>query len=61
MLFRRLDLDVEEFERRIVERAEARKTKDFARADEVRQTLQQMGVELMDSPAGTRWRIVTRS
>jgi cysteinyl-tRNA synthetase len=58
---RRLDLDVEEIERRIAERAEARKSKDFARADQVRQTLQQMGVELMDSPTGTRWRIITRS
>ena len=39
------------------ERAEARKAKDFARADEIRAELKAGGVELMDTPAGTTWRV----
>jgi cysteinyl-tRNA synthetase len=44
-------------ERRIRERREARDAKDFARADRVRDELVAMGVELMDGPSGTTWRI----
>jgi cysteinyl-tRNA synthetase len=44
--------DVEE---RIEERRQARADKDFARADEVRDALTALGVELHDSPHGTRW------
>jgi cysteinyl-tRNA synthetase len=45
-------------EARIAERAAARKAKDFARADEIRRALQETGVELMDTPTGTTWRVV---
>jgi cysteinyl-tRNA synthetase len=45
-------------EARIAERTAARKAKDFARADEIRRSLQETGVELMDTPAGTTWRVV---
>ena len=38
------------------ERAEARKAKDFSRADAIRDRLSGMGVEIMDSPEGTTWR-----
>ena len=44
-------------ERRIAERAAARQAKDFAAADQVRQELADRGVELMDGPTGTTWRI----
>jgi cysteinyl-tRNA synthetase len=37
-------------------RAEARKTKNFALADQIRQRLGQMGVTLEDRPGGTGWR-----
>ena len=37
-------------------RAEARKAKDFATADRVRQELEQLGIWIMDSPQGTTWR-----
>lgn len=40
----------------IIERAEAKANKDFARADEVREQLKEAGIELEDSRAGTTWR-----
>ena len=43
-------------EQLIAERAEARKQRDFARADAIREQLASMGVELMDTPQGTKWR-----
>ncbi|HXJ19603.1 MAG TPA: cysteine--tRNA ligase [Polyangia bacterium] len=51
-------IDPAAVEARIAERAAARAAKDFARADEIRKSLQAMGVELMDTPAGTNWRVV---
>ena len=41
----------------IQERLEARGDKDFARADQIRDELVQKGIELLDSPAGTTWKI----
>ena len=38
-------------------RAEARKAKDFARADEIRDTLTAKGVQMEDSPEGSIWRL----
>jgi cysteinyl-tRNA synthetase len=40
----------------IAERDEARATKDFARSDEIRDRLQAMGLEVMDTPEGTNVR-----
>lgn len=40
----------------IAERAQAKKDKDFARADEIRQSLLDQGVVLEDSRQGTTWR-----
>jgi cysteinyl-tRNA synthetase len=51
-------IDAGAVEARIAERASARAAKDFARADEIRKSLQAIGVELMDTPAGTTWRVV---
>jgi cysteinyl-tRNA synthetase len=42
-------------EAKIAERAEAKRAKDFARADAIRQELDAMGIELRDSPTGTEW------
>jgi len=41
----------------IADRESARKSKDFAKADEIREKLLQMGVELKDTPDGTKWKI----
>ena len=48
----------QEIEDLIAKRAEAKKTKDFAKADSIRQSLKDRGIILEDSPAGTTWRLV---
>ena len=51
-------IDPAAVEARIADRAAARAAKDFARADEIRRELKEQGIELMDTPAGTTWRVV---
>lgn len=46
----------EEVERLIAERAEARKNKNWARSDEIRDELGSLGILLEDTPQGMRWR-----
>lgn len=46
----------EEIQKLIEERAAAKKAKDFARADAIREELAAKGIELRDSPEGTTWR-----
>lgn len=45
-----------EIERLIKERDEARKMRDFARADSIRNELADRGIILEDTPFGTRWK-----
>lgn len=45
-----------EIERLIQERQDARKSKDFARADEIRDTLQKQGIILEDTREGVKWK-----
>jgi cysteinyl-tRNA synthetase len=45
-----------EIEKIIQAREEARKTKDWARADQLRQVLDAKGIELEDTSSGTLWR-----
>jgi cysteinyl-tRNA synthetase len=48
------EADMEEF---IRHRQEARKNKDFARADEIRDKLAAKGIQLLDGPQGTTWKV----
>ncbi|OUW62817.1 MAG: cysteine--tRNA ligase [bacterium TMED198] len=48
--------DNEEIQRMIDARDRARNEKDFSLADELRDKLDEMGVEIEDSPEGTKWR-----
>jgi cysteinyl-tRNA synthetase len=47
---------VEEIERMIEERQAARRRRDFAAADQIRNSLVERGILLEDSPTGTRWK-----
>lgn len=48
-----LDEDIETL---IEERQTARKNRDFKRADEIRDKLKGMGIELQDTPQGVKWK-----
>ncbi|MEV2473333.1 cysteine--tRNA ligase [Paenibacillus larvae] len=50
------DLMDEEIEKLIAERTEARRAKNWARADEIRDILTEKGILLEDTPQGIRWR-----
>jgi cysteinyl-tRNA synthetase len=41
----------------LTERTEARKAKDFAKSDELRDKVTAMGVEVLDKPGGVDWRV----
>jgi len=49
-----------ELQQMIDERQEARRRRDFARADELRDALKARGILLEDAPDGVRWKRVTR-
>jgi cysteinyl-tRNA synthetase len=48
-------LDESKILERIAARADAKKSRDFALADQIRQELLAQGIELQDSPSGTTW------
>ncbi len=58
-LLRRVGLTRAEVERLIAERAEARRTRDYKRADEIRKYLAEKGIILEDSREGTTWRVAS--
>lgn len=49
-------VDETEIERMIIERKEAKASKDFATADRIRDELDAQGIVLEDSPQGTTWK-----
>jgi len=50
------DLDMARIEELVVQRNEAKKNRDFARADQIRDELAELGIVLEDTPQGTVWR-----
>jgi len=50
------DISADDIEALIVQRQEAKLAKDYARADEIRQSLLEQGVVLEDSREGTKWK-----
>ncbi|AGK60359.1 cysteinyl-tRNA synthetase [Archaeoglobus sulfaticallidus PM70-1] len=48
--------ELKEFVDLIREREQARKEKNFRRADEIRDLLKERGIHLIDTPRGTRWK-----
>jgi len=48
----------EEIAAQIEARQAARKRKDFAEADRIRQALASQGIQLEDTPKGVRWKRV---
>ncbi len=52
----RTDLDINLIQSLIAERSEAKKNKNWQRADEIRKNLVDMNVELIDTREGTTWR-----
>ena len=52
------ELDPTKIDDLVNQRNQARSERDFAKADELRDTLVEMNVQLMDSPTGTTWRLI---
>ncbi|CAI5493657.1 unnamed protein product [Closterium sp. Naga37s-1] len=56
LALKRAGMSAEQVQGMLEQRDEARKAKDFARSDAVRDELALVGIMLMDTPAGTAWR-----
>lgn len=58
LIEKKAEVDVEKIEELIAERTAAKKQKDFARADEIRAQLTEMGILIEDTRAGVRWSVM---
>ena len=54
------NIDGKLIENLISERNSARKNKKFEQADDIRNTLHDMGIEIEDTPSGTIWRNIKK-
>lgn len=52
---KQLNIDVEDIEKQILERTKAKKSKDFEKADSIRDNLDKRGILLKDTREGTIW------
>ena len=53
-------IDAKLIEDLLSKRNAARKNKNFEEADKIRKTLQDMGVDIEDTPTGTTWRNIKK-
>ena len=52
-----IDTDIDDEIKNLIEKREqARKNKDYTKADQIRDELKQKGIIIEDTPAGVRWR-----
>lgn len=58
-LIKKLGIKEEDIINAINERAEARKTKNWEKADRIRAELEEKGITLLDGPEGTKWQVKT--
>lgn len=58
---KKLGIDTSQVDHQIISRNEARRNKDYARADAIRDELAELGVEMFDTPDGTSWRLAGSS
>lgn len=58
MLIRQKNLDVNEIEKLVAQRTEARAQKNYARSDEIRKILNEMGIEVRDAASGSFWEVI---
>jgi len=54
-----INLNKAEVEALISERNEAKKNKNYERADMIRDELMEQGIEIMDNSSGTSWKVKT--
>ncbi len=54
----RKEIDPSAVQTKLDERQQARKDKDFARSDAIRDELADMGVEVKDTPQGATWDVI---
>ncbi|WP_319778030.1 cysteine--tRNA ligase [Maridesulfovibrio sp.] len=57
-MLERKGIEAEKVEELVAARQEARKNKDFARSDEIRDELIELGVEVKDTPQGAVWSVI---
>ena len=50
------DPEAEEINALVIERTEAKKAKDFAKADQIRNQLAERGITIIDTPQGAIWK-----
>ncbi len=51
------DIDEDKIQKLLIERLEARKNKDWSKADEIRDKLAEMNIEIIDNKEGSTWRV----
>ncbi len=57
MLLKRKNLDRATIDKLVSERGMARAAKDFARADELRKQLSDLGIAVQDTAQGSEWEV----